>query len=113
MNLPPPLEPFRPRSLRPWRRGLITTTALTVILFGAAQLWSEGWAEWAFVAAFLAVWALTSLLWSNDEYIEESNGMLAGIMDQNFDSLQERLKKIEQELGHGEGSIKEDSYRSE
>jgi len=109
--MPLPFEQFRFCSLRPWRRGLITTTGLTLILFVAVQLWNAGWAEWAFVATFFAVWALTSIMWSNDDYIEESGGILAGIMDQNFHQLHERLTEIEHELGKWDDTMKEDSHR--
>ena len=89
---------------KPWRNGLIATTGLSLFLFVAAQLWSSGLAEWAFVLAFMAFWFLISALWSNDDYIEESNVMLAGIVDQNFDKMHERLKKLEQELEEMAGS---------
>jgi hypothetical protein len=92
------LKPLHPGSLRPWRRGLIATTGLTLLLFGAIQLWNSGWAEWAFVVSFVTIWLLVSVLWSNDDYIEESTVVLADIMDQNFEALHERLKKIEQEI---------------
>ena len=95
MNFCLRLRPQRPRRRRPWRNALIATTALTLLLFGAAQLWSAGWAEWGFVLAFMSVWALLSALWSNDDYIEESNLLLAELMDHNFDRLDVRLKQLE------------------
>ena len=85
---------------RPWRCSLIATTGLTLFLFVAARLWTVGLAEWAFVLAFLAVWILLSALWSNDEFIEESNQVLAEIVDHNFDNIAERIKKLEQEIEH-------------
>ena len=83
---------------RPWRCGLVATTGLAAFLFVAARLWSEGLAEWAFVLAFVAIWILLSMLWSNDEYIEESNKVLAEIVDHNFDRMAERIQKLEQEV---------------
>ena len=84
---------------RPWRNGLIVTTGLSLSLFAATELWNVGAAEWAFVLAFIAVWLLLSLLWSNDDYIEESNVVLADIVDQNFEAMHERLQKLENEMG--------------
>lgn len=98
MKFPLRLEPQRPQLRRPWRNALIATTALTLLLFSAAQLWGAGWAEWGFVLAFVSVWTLLSALWSNDDHIEESNLMLAGIIDHNFDQLQVRVKQLEEEL---------------
>jgi len=112
MNFTSHSVPFRLCALRPWRRGFMTTTGVTLILFIAIQLWNTGWADFAFISAFLAVWALTSILWSNDEYIEESNGMLAGIMDQNFDHLHQRLKRIENELQLRGTPKQEDTHRA-
>jgi len=83
---------------RPWRCGLIATTGLALFLVVASWLWSQGLAEWAFVLAFVAIWVLLSALWSNDEYIEESNKVLAEIVDQNFDRMAERIRKLEQEV---------------
>jgi hypothetical protein len=83
---------------RPWRNGLIVTTALSLFLFSASWLWSAGMAEWAFVLAFIATWSLISISWSNDEHIEGSNQILAGIVDHNFDRMHNRLKKLEREL---------------
>jgi hypothetical protein len=90
--------PWRFNPQRPWRNGLIATTGITLVLFGANQLWNAGWAEWAFMLAFVSIWCLLSMLWSNDDHIEQSNLMLADIVDQNFDQMHERLTKLEEEL---------------
>ncbi len=83
----------------PWRNGLIVTTGLSLFTVLASLLWSAGHAEWAFVLAFLAIWLLISLFWSNDEFNEESGSILARIVDHNFDQMHERLEQLEHELG--------------
>ena len=90
--------PLRLKPRQTWRNSLIVTTALTLLLSGAVHLWSAGWAEWAFVGIFASVWTLLSALWSNDDYIEKSNLMLADIVDHNFEVVHERLKQLEMEL---------------
>ncbi len=82
----------------PWRNGLIVTTGLSLFTVLASILWGAGHAEWAFVLAFLTIWLLTSLFWSNDEFNEESGSILARIVDHNFDQMHERLERLEQEL---------------
>jgi len=82
----------------PWRNGLIVTTGLSLFTLLASLLWSAGHAEWAFVLAFVAVWLLISLFWSNDEFNEESGSILARIVDDNFDQMHQRLEQLEQEL---------------
>ena len=82
----------------PWRNGLIVTTGLSLFSVLASILWNAGHAEWAFVLAFLAVWLLISLFWSNDEFNEESGSILARIVDHNFDQMHERLEYLEREL---------------
>ena len=72
---------------RPWRNGLILTTGLSLLVFGAGELWHSGLPEWAFVLSFITTWCLISLFWSNDRYIEGSNKVLAGIVDYNFEKL--------------------------
>ena len=83
---------------RPWRNGLILTTGLSMLMFGASELWSSGLAEWAFVVSFIAAWCLISIFWSNDRYIEGSNQLLAGIVDHNFERIHERLVDLEHKL---------------
>jgi hypothetical protein len=82
----------------PWRNGLIATTGLSLFTVLTTLLWSAGHAEWAFVLAFMTVWLLISLFWSNDEFNEESGSILARIVDHNFDQMHERLEQLEQEL---------------
>ncbi len=82
----------------PWRNGLIVTTVLSLFTVLASILWDAGHAEWAFVLAFLTIWLLTSLFWSNDEFNEESGSILARIVDHNFDQMHERMEQLEQEL---------------
>jgi len=82
----------------PWRNGLIVTTGLSLFTVLASLLWSAGHAEWAFILAFLAIWLLISLFWSNDEFNEESGSILARIVDHNFDQMHERLEQLEHEL---------------
>lgn len=88
------LRKLRPR--RPWRNALIAATCLCVVLFVAAQLWSAGFAEWAFALTFFYSWCLLAVLWSNDDHIEESNLLLAGIIDHNINQMHQRLKNLEQ-----------------
>jgi hypothetical protein len=88
----------------PWRNGLIATTGLSLFAVMASLLWSAGHPEWAFVLLFVAVWLLTSLFWSNDEFNEESGSILARIVDHNFSQMHERLEQLEQELVQLQGN---------
>ena len=82
----------------PWRVGLMTTTCLSLFVVVASLLWSAGYAEWAFLLVFVALWAFISFIWSNDHFIEQSGSILAGIIDHNFRQLHERMDFLEQEL---------------
>jgi hypothetical protein len=90
--------PSLPRKKRSWRNALIATTSLSVLAILADLLWAAGWPEWAFAVAFLGVWTLISVSWSNVDYNEESSLMMAEIVDSNFRDLHERLDQLEQEL---------------
>ena len=57
-----------------------------------------GLQEWAFLLAFLAVWALISVSWSNVDFTEESSHILADIVDRNFQGMSERIEQLEHEL---------------
>ena len=87
-----------PKRVNTWQNGLLATSALAAIFFAASLLWQQGHAQWAFVLAFTAVWALISISWSNVDYAEESGTILARIVDHNFGQLHERLEEMEKEL---------------
>lgn len=87
-----------PKRFTTWQNSLLATSALAAIFFAASLLWQQDQAQWAFVLAFTAVWALISLSWSNVDYAEESGAILARIVDHNFDQLHERLEEMEKEL---------------
>lgn len=95
----------------PWRNGLIVTTGLSLFTVLATILWNAGHAEWAFVLAFLVIWLLISLFWSNDEFNEKSGSILARIVDHNFDQMHERLEQLEQELDALRNKNREDERR--
>lgn len=82
----------------PWRTGLVISTLLTALFFCASMMWQAGYAQWAFALAFVALWALVSLLLVNDEFNENSGLLLAGIIDENVDHLLERIQQLEQKL---------------
>ena len=83
---------------QPWRDALIATTGLSVFILASSLLWKSGYQEWAFVLAFVAIWLLISISWSNIDFTEESGSILAGIVDHNFHQLHERIEQLEQEL---------------
>lgn len=85
-------------SSHPWRVGLMTTTGLSLCVVVASLLWRTGYAEWAFLLVFVALWAFISFIWSNDHFIEQSGSVLAGIIDHNFRQLHDRMEFLEQEL---------------
>jgi hypothetical protein len=82
----------------PWQAGLITATALSLVTFCAALLNQTGYAEWAFLLMFAAIWCLVSLFWANDSFNEESGFLLAGVMDENMSYVHQRLGQLESEL---------------
>ncbi len=86
------------RRKQPWRDALIATTGLSVFAMAASILWGSGHAEWAFALAFLAVWMLVAISWSNIDFTEESGSILARIVDHNFTQLHERIEQLEREL---------------
>lgn len=86
------------KKVNPWQNGLLATSALAAIFFASSLLWQQGYAQWAFVLAFSAIWALISISWSNVDYAEESGTILAGIVDNNFNQVHERLVQLEKEL---------------
>lgn len=83
---------------QPWRDALIATTGLSVFTVACTLLWNSGHPEWAFALAFVAVWALIFISWSNIDFTEESGSILARIVDQNFEQMNERIAQLEQEL---------------
>ena len=83
---------------QPWRDALIATTGLSVFILASSLLWKSGYQEWAFVLAFVAIWLLISISWSNIDFTEESGSILARIVDHNFDQMHERMEQLEQEL---------------
>ena len=86
------------KTQRPWRNGLIATTGLSLFTVIASLLWRSSHAEWAFVLIFVAIWVLISVIWSNDDFNEESGSILAHIVDRNFSQMNERLERMEREL---------------
>jgi hypothetical protein len=90
--------------IQPWRNALIATTGLSALLVISSLLWDSGYPQWAFILAFLAIWAVISVSWSNMKFTEESGSILAGIVDHNFRNLHEKIDLIEKELA----AVKED-----
>jgi hypothetical protein len=95
------------KTKRAWRNSLMVTTGLSLFSFLASLLWNAGHPEWAFVLLFMAIWLLISMIWSNDDFIEESSSILASIVDHNFDQVHERLEQLEREANPGRSSLKE------
>ena len=89
---------------RPWRDALIATTGLSVFILASTMLWSSGRPEWAFALAFVAIWLLISISWSNIDFTEESGSILARIVDHNFQQMHERIEQLEQDLAAVRGS---------
>ena len=83
---------------QPWRDALIATTGLSVLTLTSSMLWSSGHQQWAFALAFVAIWLLISISWSNIDFTEESGFILARIVDHNFTQMNERIEQLEQEL---------------
>jgi hypothetical protein len=90
------------RRKQPWRDALIATTVLSVFIFAASLLWNSGYQEWAFALAFVAIWLLLSISWSNIDFTEQSGTILARIVDHNFDQVNERIEHLEQALAAAE-----------
>jgi len=82
----------------PWRSGLIISTVLSTLVFCATLLWQAGYAQWAFLLLFAAMWLMISLFLINDEFNEESGLILANMLDDNVDHLLERIHQLEQKL---------------
>ena len=89
---------------QPWRDALIATTGLSVFILASTMLWSSGHPEWAFALAFVAIWLLLSISWSNIDFTEESGSILARIVDHNFHQMNERIEQLEQDLEAVRGS---------
>jgi len=89
---------------QPWRDALIETTGLSVFILASTMLWSSGHPEWAFALAFVAIWLLLSISWSNIDFTEESGSILARIVDHNFHQMNERIEQLEQDLAAVRGS---------
>ena len=81
-----------------WRDALIATTGLSVFIIASTLLWNSGHPEWAFILAFVAIWLLISISWSNIDFTEESGSILARIVDHNFHQMNERIEQLEQDL---------------
>jgi len=81
-----------------WRDALIATTGLSVFILASTLLWNSGHPEWAFALAFVAIWLLLSISWSNIDFTEESGSILARIVDHNFHQMNERIEQLEQDL---------------
>ena len=89
---------------QPWRDALIATTGLSVFILASTMLWSSGHPEWAFALAFVAIWLLISISWSNIDFAEESGSILARIVDHNFHQMNDRIEQLEQDLAAVRGS---------
>jgi hypothetical protein len=81
-----------------WRIGLIIATGLNALAFASSLLWQAGQAEWGFALLFGTSWVLISLLLSNDDFNEESDAILARILDENVEHLRGRIEHLEQAL---------------
>ena len=86
------------RRKQPWRDALIATTGLSVFTVAGSLLWTSGHPEWAFALAFVAIWLLISISWSNIDFTEESGSILARIVDHNLGQVHERIEELEKEL---------------
>ena len=89
---------------QPWRDALIATTGLSVFILASTLLWNSGHPEWAFALAFVAIWLLISISWSNIDFTEESGSILARIVDHNFHQMNERIERLEHDLASVRGS---------
>lgn len=83
---------------QPWRDALIATTGLSLFTLAATLLWKSGHPEWSFVLSFMSVWVLLFISWSNIDFTEQSDSILASIMDHNFDQMHNRVEQLEEEL---------------
>jgi hypothetical protein len=88
---------------QPWRDALIATTGLSLFSLASSLLWNSGYPEWAFALAFVAIWVLLSISWSNIDFTEESGSILASIVDHNFLQMNERIEQLEQDLASARG----------
>ena len=86
------------KSRYPWQNGLFTTTGIALFAWFSSMLWRAGNTDWAFVLAFVGTWLLISLIWSNDDYNEESSTILARIVDHNFEQLHDQCEELESRI---------------
>jgi len=86
------------RRTGPWKRSLLTTSALSAAFFAGSLLWQAGHPEWAFLLAFLVVWVTLSLFWGDLRFTEDSGLLLAQVVDYNFSGLTERLDDLEKRV---------------
>jgi hypothetical protein len=86
------------RRKQPWRDALVATTSLSVFVLASSMLWNSGHQEWSFALAFVGIWLLLFISWSNIDFAEESGSILASIVDHNFDQMAERIDQLEQAL---------------
>lgn len=77
---------------------MIATTGFSAIMFVASLLWNSGNPQWAFAAAFVGLWLLLSISWSNIDFTEKSGSILADVMDHNFDYIDQRVEELEKTI---------------
>ena len=85
---------------RPWQSALLATSGLAAMFVVKSSLLQAGHTQGGFLLAFLSVWALIDISWSNVDYTEVSSLLLPDIVDHNFSHLQERIQLLEEELEH-------------
>ena len=90
--------PVNPKRTQTLRNALLATTSLAVVFVVSSILWTQGYPQWAFALGFVSVWAVIALSWSNADFNEESNVILANIVDHNFKQLHERIRELESQL---------------
>jgi hypothetical protein len=60
--------------------------------------WQAGYPQWAFLVLFAVLWLFAGVCLANDRFNEESGLILARVLDENMDQVQERIHRLQEQL---------------
>ena len=82
----------------PWKGGLVLATLLSALTVLASLFWQAGYPQWAFLVLFAVLWLFAGVCLANDRFNEESGLILARVLDENMDQVQERIHRLQEQL---------------